>query len=57
MEIVTFLRTIAEFAEYSLSFLYTELPSLLSDFSGVPSWFLTCCSLSVGVALMCKVWR
>ena len=57
MEIVFFVRTVAEFADYSLSLLYSGLSSLLVELAGCPPWFVTCCTLSGAVALMCKVWR
>lgn len=57
MEIVQYVRTVAEFADYSLSLLYSGLSSLLGQLAGCPTWFVTCCTLSGAVALICKVWR
>ena len=58
MEIVQYFRTVAEFADYSLDLLYTELANLLGQINGnVPTWFFTCCTLSIAVGLMHKVWR
>ena len=57
MEVIVFIRTVAEFADYSFSLLYSGLSSLLGQLVGLPAWFVTCCTLSAGVALMCKAWR
>lgn len=57
MEIVQYFRTVAEFADYSCDLLFSELQSLFSELQGLPGWFISCASLSVAFALMCKVWR
>lgn len=58
MEIVQYLRTVAEFADYSCQILFDELYNLLNALQGqVPEWFFVCGSLSVAYALMRKIWR
>ena len=60
MEITQYFRTVAEFANYSLDFLFHAVPDILEDIivgADVPTWFVSMVMVSLGLAFCSKVWR
>lgn len=60
MEITQYFRTVAEFADYSLGFLFHAVPGVLEDIivgADVPAWFVSMVMVSLGLAFCSKVWR